>query len=276
MHAELQSHVAFHLTGKRPAGDLEAVDELALTPVLLARYRDLTGLRYDYPVILSEDPKAPVMQALSGVIDRVLRDIAQDDDGERISRHAFRVEVVLRRLLATGARGTLSSLWEKAVAELGASGDDLLADSLARLRTAIDATKDGRVTDGDLVDCDSTLAPRAFALAAARVHGRKAAHFAQEVQRLIQKLTDILRADFAHSHLGRSAPSLRAAMAGLHEDAFDFEVMSTLLLEATPESAMPASRRTRINGLLYVLQNQRFYRVERGLAPPRFPFIAHR
>src|SRR5512132_168678 len=137
MEAELQSHVAFHLTGKRPAGDLEAVDELALTPVLLARYRDLTGLRYDYPVVLAPDGNGPVMQALSAVIDRVLQDVGQGDDGERISRHAFRMEAALRKLLAGGARGTLSSLWEKAVADLGATGDDLLANSLARLRSAI-------------------------------------------------------------------------------------------------------------------------------------------
>lgn len=261
MEAELQSHVAFHLTGKRPAGDLEAVDELALTPVQLARYRDLTGLRYDYPVVLAPDGTGPVMHALSAVIDRVLQDMDQGDDGERISRHAFRLEAALRKLLAGGAGGTLSSLWEKAVADLGATGDDLLADSLARLRKAV------RV-DGELVDCDTSLAPRAFELSAGRVYVRKAAHFSSEVQRLIQKLTDILRADFAHSGLGRSGPSLRAALGGLHEDAFDFDVMSTLLMEATPESAMPASRRTRINGLLYVLQNQRFFAVQGSDAKP--------
>lgn len=251
MEAELQSHVAFHLTGKRPASDLDAVDELALVPVLLAPYRDLASLRYDYPVVLAQG-SGPYVEALSAAIDRVLREVAQGDDGERISRHAFRMEATLRRLVASGARGTLSALWEKAAAALPTTSDDLLADSLAKVRAALRL-------DGEIVDCDTTLAPQLFAAAAQRVYERKARRFDDEVRRLIQKLSEILRADFVRSAPGRTPESLRASFGTLHDDVFDFGAMSRLLSEATPDQAMPTSRRRRINALLDVLQSQRFY-----------------
>ena len=45
--------VAFHLTGKRPAGESDAIE--GLRPALLAQFKDLTQLRYDYPVVLVEN-----------------------------------------------------------------------------------------------------------------------------------------------------------------------------------------------------------------------------
>ncbi len=194
----------------------------------------------------------PYVEGLSALMDRVLREVAQGDDGERISRHAFRMEAALRGLLAHGTRGTLSALWEKAAAALPTTSDDLLADSLARLRAAL------RI-DGELADCDTTLAPQIFAAAAQRVYAGKAQRFGEEVRRLIQKLSEILRADFVRSAPGRTPENLRTAFGTLHEDAFDFDAMSRLLTEATPDQAMPVNRRRRINRLLDVLQSQRFY-----------------
>jgi hypothetical protein len=52
MGPELQAHVAFHLTGKRMGAGLAALDGLDLRPGLLARYGDLTQLRYDFPLVL--------------------------------------------------------------------------------------------------------------------------------------------------------------------------------------------------------------------------------
>ena len=42
MEADLQSHVAFFLTGKKTTSDLDAIDRLKLRPALFAGYRDLT------------------------------------------------------------------------------------------------------------------------------------------------------------------------------------------------------------------------------------------
>jgi hypothetical protein len=112
MEAERQSQVAFHLTGIRPAAGLEAVDSLALRPALLARYRDLSALRYDFPLVLVDHgADGDRVQALSGVVDRLLQDIAQGDEAERMTWHVLRLERQLRVLLADDAEGSLSTLW---------------------------------------------------------------------------------------------------------------------------------------------------------------------
>ena len=55
MQAELESPVAFHITGKRSGAGLAPVTERGLRPALFARYRDLTALQYDFPLVLLKD-----------------------------------------------------------------------------------------------------------------------------------------------------------------------------------------------------------------------------
>jgi hypothetical protein len=253
MAAELQSQVAFHLTGRGPAAGLDAVDVLALRPALLARYRDLTTLRYDFPLVLVDrGDDGDRVQALSGLVDRLLRDLARGDDGDRVTRHVLRLERQLRVLLAAGAEGSLSTLWDMAAERLGVRDDELLRDSLGRARGALKV-------DGALIDCDAALPARLVAHAWRIVQDAKAMRFRGTVGRLIQKLSDILRADFNRSDAGRSAESLKASIGDLHTDLFDFGAMSRLLTKAAPETTLPESRRTRIRALLSVLESQRFY-----------------
>ena len=51
MAAKFQDQTVFHMTGKR-SGDGLAALTAGYRPALLAQYRDLTKLRYDYPVVL--------------------------------------------------------------------------------------------------------------------------------------------------------------------------------------------------------------------------------
>ena len=253
MEAELQSQVAFHLTGQRPAAGLDAVDPLVLRPALLARYRDLTALRYDFPLLLVErGPEEDRVQALSGRIDRLLQDIARGEDAERVPRHVLRLERQLRSLLAEGAKGSLLSLWDLAAERLGVHDDESLRDSLGRARGALKV-------DGALVDCDAALPADLLAHAWRGVQEAKAVRFRDTATSLIQKLSDILRADFMRSDAGRGAESLKASIGDFHADLFDFGAMSRLLPKAKPETALPESRRTRIRALLSVLTSQRFY-----------------
>jgi hypothetical protein len=64
MHAELQAQLAFHLTGQRlaPMAAFESI------PALLARYRDLSALRYDFPLVLSKE-----IRSLSSLVDEALK-----------------------------------------------------------------------------------------------------------------------------------------------------------------------------------------------------------
>ncbi|HEX9277376.1 MAG TPA: hypothetical protein VGA51_13385, partial [Casimicrobiaceae bacterium] len=269
MEAELQSQVAFHLTGRRAAAGLEAVEPLALRPALLARYRDLAALRYDFPLVLIDrGADGDRVQALSGLVDRLLQDIACGDGGERVTRHMLRLERQLRMLLGEGIEGSLSTLWDLAAERLGVRDDELLCDSLGRARSALKV-------DGALVDCDAALPARLLTHAWRVVQDAKAARFRVTVGRLIQKLSDILRADFNRSDAGRSAESLKASIGDLHADLFDFGAMSRLLTRAAPETTLPESRRTRIRTLLTVLESQRFYPLmgDAGDAESAYSFV---
>ena len=124
MQTELQAHIAFHLTGKRPGGKLESVDGLGLLPAVLAGYRDLTKLRYDFPLVLvSDGADGTFVQPLSGLLDDLLQKVAQGADGERLRRHALRLEQEIRILAADGADGTLRTLWDAAASHLAGHND---------------------------------------------------------------------------------------------------------------------------------------------------------
>ena len=134
MEADLQAHVAFFLSGKANTPNLEAIDRLNLRPALFAGYRDLTRLRYDFPLILVQNPAGGAcVESLSGLIDGILDKIARGGDAERLRKHVLRLEQHIRAQAATGKEGKLSALWDKAAKELG-KNDAPVADSLARAR----------------------------------------------------------------------------------------------------------------------------------------------
>lgn len=246
MQAELQAHIAFHLTGRMPKGELAALSDLH--PAILAGYRDLTSLRYDFPLVLTRNSA----QSLSGLIDGALKEIAADGDAERIRKHALRIEREIRRLVAEGATGSLTKLWDAAVARVGEKSDELLQNSLKRLRA-------GLKIDGEVIDCDRTMPARLVQHLWQVGQDCKAQAFRADISKLIMKLSDILSAEFVHSKEGQSAERLRASVGAVHQTAFDFDALSRLLADSTPAVRMPESRRQRVRGLLSVLRAQRFY-----------------
>ena len=238
--AEHQRQMLFHLTGAFD-GHLEPVDS-TVRPALLARYRDLAGLRYDFPVVLVEDSAdGAFVCSLTSVVDDVLQEIApRGAEGERVRRQVLHAERETRRLVADGARGLLTELWERAAPNL--------ADVGARLKV-----------DGELADCDHELPRCLVEHAWQSVQRGKAARFHAEVNRLVQALSDILRAAFIHSEAGRRPESLRAAFGSPHHEQFDFETMSGLLGSGERRDDLPADRRERIESALAVLRRQRFF-----------------
>ena len=252
MQADTQAQVAFYLTGRRASAQLDAVDSLALLPALFAGYRNLSELRYDFPLLLVEgtaDDKA--VQSLSGLFDHALAGAARGADAERIRKHALRIEQEIRTLAANGTGATFSALWTKATTALGKSADKSFEDSARRIRTAIKV-------DGAVVDCDAALATRLLQHAWAAVQRQKAQGFRKNLDRLALKLSDILKADHERSAAGRSAKNLHSAVGSGFADAFDFDTMSRMLAKALPKDAFPESRRKRINELLATLNAQQF------------------
>jgi ferredoxin len=231
---------------------LDAVDGLGLRPALFAGYRELNQLRYDFPLLLVEGrADGQFAQSLSGVIDSALASVARGSDGERIRKHVLRLEQEIRTL-ASGATGSsFSALWDKAAAQFTETADKLVEDSLRRTRAAIKIS-------GAVVDCDATLPSRLLQHAWAAGQRQKAEGFRKDLDRLVLKLSDILKADYERSDAGRSAKHLQASVGTGFGDAFDFDAMSRMLSKALPKDAFPESRRKRIRELLSTLNEQQF------------------
>jgi hypothetical protein len=253
MQADLQAHIAFHLTGRLPLGEFDTHAQNDLHPAIFAGYRDLTALRYDFPLVLvrAGDDRQSV-QSLSGLIDGALKTFATDRDAERARWDGIRLEREIRKLVAEGVAGPLSKLWDIAAARIGAKTDEPLSESLSRLRAAL-------TSDGEVVDCDMAMPFRLFQHLWRVGQDRKAQKFRADINTLIMKLSDILSAEFGRSKEGLSAERLRASVGAAHQSAFDFDAMSRLLADSTVNVPMPESRRRRVRGLLLTLRAQRFY-----------------
>ena len=245
------THAAFHATGRRLGEELAPVAGLDLRPILVARYRDLTTIRYDFPLVLVPDDGDGSVKSLSGIMDDLIGALAETDAAARMASDVLKIEMEIRALVAHGHRGSLATLWDAAADRLRAQADDGWRDSLKRARAAL------RV-DGDVIDCDGELPRRFFEHAWRLAHDRKAASFRARASRLTDRLRELLRGDFSRSHAGRAIDHLQASFAGQH-DAFDFGAMARVLASTTPGSTMPESRRRRIEKLIAAIDSQRLY-----------------
>jgi hypothetical protein len=255
MDATLQAQTAFHLTGRKPAPPLEPIGELGLRPALLARYRDLTRLRYDFPLVLVDRP------AVGGAFARSLTDLVSElartmapagPTGEAMRKQLLHIERDIRRAAAAGNPGRLSGMWSTAVARLTAGGDPSVRDALLHAGQSIGL-------DGEVLDCDEAMPRRLLKHAWQVVQGEKLGRVRKDLDALAMKLSDILRADFVHSEAGRKPESLRAGVGTKQRQMFDFERMSRLLALGSPAGRLSDTRRKRIEWALSVLQGQRFF-----------------
>ncbi len=252
MEADLQAHVAFFLTGKTTTSDLDAIDRLKLRPALFAAYRDLTQLRYDFPLVLVKDqPGGASVESLSGLIDGILDKIARGNEADRLRKHVLRLEQHIRTLTANGTEGMLSTLWDKAAKAL-TKEDKHIAESLSRARANLKV-------DGEVVDCNGSMPYHLIGHVWALAQTQRAKRFGEIVNRLVLKLSEILQADFANSNAGRTATNLKRTFGSGPMDQFDFEVMSRILSKSAPKENLTKNRRKRIEKLLTTLKSQQFF-----------------
>jgi hypothetical protein len=255
MDATLQAQTAFHLTGRRPAPPLEPIDDTDLRPALLARYRDLTRLRYDFPLVLVDRPApgARFARSLTDLVSELARNAAPAGaTGEALRKQLLHLERDIRRAAAAGTTGRLSAMWKAAVQRLPSGGDPTLHESLLHAGLSMGV-------DGEVVDCDEAMPAKLLRHAWQVVQGEKFARVRRDVNALTMKLSDILRADFVHSEAGRKPESLASAVGTGQRHLFDFDRMSRLLALGSPASHLSDTRRKRIEWALSVLQGQHFF-----------------
>lgn len=242
--------------GKSP--DAPSATTPALRPALFARYRDLSKLRYDYPVILVDGAgHGPFVQSLTSIIDNILREIAPPGaSAEPLRRQVLRLESEIRGRASNGQTGTLSKLWKQAAA-------DLLSDSgesvFGPLATNLDRAREALPVDGLVIDCDENTPHRLLVHIWTAVQESKAKAFRKKVDGLIMRLLDILKADFIKSDEARTPDALRSAVGTSFEPDFDFAAMSRVLSGGPSANQISPERRQRIAAVLDVLQSQRFY-----------------
>jgi hypothetical protein len=252
MQADQQAQLAFHLTGIRRGGELHPIDDRTLRPALLAQYRDLTRLRYDFPVVLLRSGEDEPYTSLSSLIDGLIERTAAGREGERTRRHLLRLERAIRKALAEGRSGTLGKLWDLALAE-----DEELRRSLEAVRAKLDC-------NGQVVDCDAAFPARALVRAWRYAEERKAARFRADIERLAVKLREMLHADFMNSEAGMTADALRATVGSAHLNAFDFDRMSAMLRRTAAGYGLPHARRERLERALATLERQPFFPPAQG------------
>ena len=115
----------FHLTGRKIDKDCTDLGKLDLVPALLSRYRDLTQIRYDYPLVLVEGGGGSYVQSLASITNGILQAIAPEGiEGERARKNLLNLKMEMRALSAESGRSALSKLWEAGASKI-LSGSDL-------------------------------------------------------------------------------------------------------------------------------------------------------
>ena len=257
MSVALQELINFHLTGKRDNAQTENMAGADMVPALLAPYRELSQLRYDYPLILVDGAETQAfVDTLSGVINRLLRDIApQGNAGEQLRQHLLRLERRMRELAVGKFSVTLSELWKQAekslLAECTKAEAEWLGNSIATARFALQI-------DGQVVDCDERLPARLIEHGWAKLAGR-CHETADRINDLIIRLRNVLKVDELKNGESRTAQKLKTTLGKRYKEAFDFERMADLLEDSTPHNRLPVTRRDRIRAALTVLESQKFF-----------------
>jgi len=258
MSVNMQEMINFHLTGRRAAGAEANELPARACPAVLASYRDLTKLRYDFPLILVDDAGSQVFaDSLSNVINRMLRDIAPPGNtGERLRQHVLRLEMRMRKLVADGNTGTVSEMWKQAQRALLAECDDEEAEAL---RNSLDTARFALGVDGRLIECDEHLPARLLQHAWSKREARRKKQSLERISSLIIRLRNMIKVDDLKSGGARSAQQLKKAVGRRYKEAFDFELMSELLGDPAAGSRLPQERRKRIVDALRVLESQQFF-----------------
>ena len=261
MHTSDRDALVFHLTGRHSKHGASAITGLDLRPALLAPYRNLHALRHDFPLVLAEQGRgSEFVRRLSGLVDAVLKDVApRGFEGERLRRHALQLEQSIHQAVAEGATGPLSELWAAAAARLGAREGETLEQVLVAAGSELRA-------EGEVLGCTPEMPERLIRHAWASARRAQALQFNTELARLVQKLSDILRAADSHSQAGRQPQSLKASLGGPHQDAFDFEALARIVGKGVPQDELPPARRQRLTEALAVLSAQRFHAPAHAMA----------
>jgi hypothetical protein len=263
MNTSIRELVAFHLAGRTAKDSSAQSAGPNLWPALMRRYRDLSTIRHDWPVVLVEKGPGAGVESLSHLVNGFLkREALPDLAGERLRRQVLRLEMEIRSLLFQKQKGSLSQLWQVAAANLAAQPHvteeekQSLAANLQRARKAL-------AVDGELIGCKEDAADQVARHLWRRHTQARNRRVQEQLRELRVRLAHVLESDRMKSGTACQPGPLQASFAGRFEEMIDFTAMSRTLLECRQHEPMPAERRERIEWALSVLENESFF----GAAP---------
>jgi hypothetical protein len=278
MNADLQQLLAFYLTGEKPDDASINAGLSTLCPALLSKYRDLSTIRHDYPLVLLDRGSNRFVTSLTAVSNGVLQEVAPKGiEGERLRKNVLGLESEIRRLVSGGQKGSLTQLWDLAAEDLlskrgdGSDEKETLEDGLKRARAALRC-------DGEVIDCNEKAPARLLEHVWHAVQKERSRRVSAALHELILKLSDILKADEMKSAEARSPEALRSTVGKGYDEELDFEALSNILTKTLPANRLPEQRRERVRFALSTLQSQRFFPLpgrpegEAG-APQRHSFL---
>ncbi len=260
----------FYVTAARPAGaggEGAAPLQENLIPAVLYSYRDLSRVRYDYPLCLPDPAGEEWTTPLRTIFDRLIeKTVPEGEEGESFRQNLLRLEERIKRFLENEGTGRLSDLWEAAANQIleetrsQKQKDDLIAKQFAAARNALNS-------DGILLPCNSSTPERLLQAAAGRVWRKKIEKIIREVDDLVARLRDTLDTDEARASRAYSAEGLKASIGKGGEEEVDFSAMSTILARSQPAQSLPEKRQRRIEESLRTLESLRpFLAGESGAA----------
>ena len=242
----------FFLFGNRRDCAETSTDIISVVPALLFQYRDLKNIRHDYPFCLEGSESATAVRCLSNIIDELAENVNDDSEsGKLLKHHIHRIEPEIRELAYQNRTASLLGLWDRAAknlrgkTQLPRKKTDLLRDTLAVTRRSLTAS--------EMISCGSHTAQLLLA-GLARIHWwERSGSIREELDSVLQQLTDLLSIDFNSSDEGQKPEHLRQATAT--DDEIDFDAMSSILKASHLDHQLPDGRKKRIKASLDILQN---------------------
>lgn len=254
----------FYFTGQKTGEGLYDIDRDAFHPALFSSYKNLSALRYDFPLVLFKGcDEEPCLRSLSDIFNDLLREIApRGNDGERLRKHLLNLEGEIRTLARDGNTGTLLELWELAETNLHVKAGNNGAGTA--LEESLIVAREALAVNGDVVDYDDDTPRKFLTHAWTVVQEEKARKFSQRLDELILKLLNILKGDSMKSASAFDPDALKSAVGTSFESAFDFESLSDILGAAFVAGALPEKRWRRIRSVLTTLRAQDLFPKETG------------
>lgn len=250
----LQDLRMFHTHGLRPQGAADAAGTAPL-PALLHPYRDLSRVRYEFPVVLNGTKTAAAVRSLTAIVDEVIAAAAEPGDAGLPLRHAvLRLESIMRSLVESRDGDRLSLVWDRAAATLFET-TRLPDDKAAELRATIASAQRALACDGELISCGPHTPAKIFAACASAQWTELCASWRVDLDTLIRRLEDILAADFGRSDEAMKPEHLRETLGT--SDDMDVQAMSSLLRSAPHGGGLTDARRARLLDTIATLRAMR-------------------